>query len=92
MIGSFRSKALKRFWTKGVVRHLPDDHIDKISQILDLLDAATTPEEMNIPGFAFHSLSGQSMGRYAVKVSANYRITFAFEGADAIEIDYEDYH
>lgn len=92
MIGSFKSKALKRFWTKGEARHLPDEHIDKITQILDLLDAAVTPEEMNIPGLCFHGLSGKSKRRYAVKVSANYRITFAFEGPDTIDINYEDYH
>jgi plasmid maintenance system killer protein len=31
-------------------------------------------------------------GRYAVTVRANRRITFAWDGQDAIEVDYEDYH
>lgn len=92
MIGSFKNKALKRYWTKAEVRHLPENHIEKIAELLDLLDAAVTADEMNIPGLGFHKLIGKAKGRYAVKVSANYRITFAFDGVDAIEIDYEDYH
>jgi proteic killer suppression protein len=31
-------------------------------------------------------------GRYAVWVDENYRVTFRFEGQDATEVDYEDYH
>lgn len=92
MIASFKSKSLKRFWTKSETRHLPADHLDKISEILDLLDAAAEPEDLNIPGLSFHSLGGKAKGRYAVKVSANYRITFAFDSGDAEKIDYEDYH
>ncbi len=29
---------------------------------------------------------------YAVKVSGNWRLTFAFDGQDAILVDYMDYH
>ncbi|MFY9674830.1 MAG: type II toxin-antitoxin system RelE/ParE family toxin [Terriglobales bacterium] len=29
---------------------------------------------------------------WAVRVSGNWRLTFAFEGEDAILIDYQDYH
>jgi len=31
-------------------------------------------------------------GRYAVSVSRNWRITFAWIGEDAIDVDMEDYH
>jgi toxin HigB-1 len=31
-------------------------------------------------------------GRWAVEVSANWRVTIAFVGTDADEVDYEDYH
>lgn len=30
--------------------------------------------------------------RWSVSVSGNWRITFAFEGKDAVLVDYEDYH
>jgi proteic killer suppression protein len=47
---------------------------------------------MNAPGLRFHRLTGNMKGRYAVTVSANWRITFAWSGQDAVDVDLEDYH
>ncbi len=92
MIQSFRSRALKRFWERDDASKLPPDRIQRIEILLDRLEAAVEPEGMNLPGFGFHQLSGQSKGRFAVSVSANWRITFAWSGQDAIDVDFEDYH
>lgn len=59
--------------------------------MLAVLDAAATPEALNLPGFDFHGLQGKPT-RYAISVSGNYRLTFGFEGEDAIDLDLEDYH
>jgi proteic killer suppression protein len=47
---------------------------------------------MNVPGWRFHPLHGPQKGRWAVAVSGNLRLTFAFDVEDAIDIDLEDYH
>ena len=48
---------------------------------------------MNAPGYALHPLRGDDLeGHRAVRVSGNWRLTFAFEGEDAILVDYQDYH
>ena len=47
---------------------------------------------MNLPGYKFHGLKGERKGVYAVSVSGNWRITFEFEGEDAINVVLEDYH
>jgi proteic killer suppression protein len=60
--------------------------------ILDRLDAPIRPSDMNLPGLRFHSLSGPNKGRYAIWVSPNWRITFAWEEEDAIQVELEDYH
>lgn len=31
-------------------------------------------------------------GTWSVNVSGNWRITFEFDGKDAISVNYEDYH
>lgn len=59
--------------------------------ILDALEAATEPADMNLPGFGFHGLQGKPK-RYAVSASGNWRITFGWEDADAVDVDLEDYH
>ena len=92
MIRSFRSKSLKRFAEISDVSKLSVQKPDRVRRILLLLDAATTPQSMNIAGFRFHALKGENKGRYAVWASENYRITFGWSGEDAIEVDLEDYH
>lgn len=94
MIASFRSKALERFWIKGETRRVDPKHVARLTLILTVLDHAVRPEDLNLPGWGFHLLSGGQAGRYAVKVGKNWRVTFAWSevDADAIDADYEDYH
>lgn len=92
MIASFRSKALKRFWTRSDESGLRADWIRKIERQLTLLDQAAGPEDMNVVTFGFHALTGDQAGRYAVTVSRNWRLTFGFDSHDAIDVDLEDYH
>lgn len=92
MIRSFRSKALKRFAATGDATKLSVQKVDRVRRILLLLDAATAPSKMDIAGFRFHALKGESKGRFAVWASENYRITFGWSGEDAVDVDLEDYH
>ena len=46
----------------------------------------------NIPGFKFHGLTGNRKGTYSVTGTGNWRITFCFDGEDAIDLNLEDYH
>ena len=70
---------------------LPVPNTDRVRRILAALEAAVTPEEMNLPGYRFHGLQGKPK-RYAVDASGNYRITFGFDGTAAVDVDIEDYH
>jgi proteic killer suppression protein len=92
MIVSFRSRALQRLWERNDVSKLPADRIKRITMILDRLDASVKPMDMNLPGLGFHQLSGTNKGRYAVSVSANWRITFGWDQENAVQVDFEDYH
>jgi proteic killer suppression protein len=92
MIKSFRSKALRNFAAKGDASKLPVQNSDRAARILSLLDAATAPEQLNIPGFKFHSLKGKDKGQFSVWVTGNYRVTFRWSGEDATDLDLEDYH
>jgi proteic killer suppression protein len=47
---------------------------------------------MNLPGLALHTLKGKLGGHCAVSVSGNWRVIFRFEGRDAVDVDYLDYH
>lgn len=89
MIVAFKSRALKRYWTKGDASALRPDWVARIRLILSRLDVATAPEQMDLPGLSFHALKGDLAGRYSILVSRNWRITF---GWDATDVELEDYH
>lgn len=92
MILTFRHKGLEAFATKGDRSKVQQAHVTKIRLILTRLHAATSPEQMNQPTYDFHPLKGDLKGFYAVKVSGNCRIIFRFEGENAKDVDYLDYH
>ncbi len=92
MIKGFRHKGLERFFRSGSKAGIQARHADRLRLILARLHAASGPEDMDLPGLALHPLSGNRRGTWSVQVSGNWRVTFAFEGGDAVVVDYEDYH
>ncbi len=92
MIASFRHRGLRRLYGHGDRRGVHPDHAEKIRQILSALEAAERPEELALPGFHFHRLTGNRRGYFAVTVRANWRITFRFEEGKAYDVHLEDYH
>ena len=92
MIRSFRSKALRRLAEQGDASKLSVPNVRPVETILARLEGALTPEDLNLPGYRFHGLKRKDKGRYAVDASGNWRITFAWDGRNAIDVDLEDYH
>jgi proteic killer suppression protein len=91
MIGGFRHKGLEELHRTGKSRRIGAGHIGKCARIMQLLQVAERPEDMNIAGFRFHFLQGKPK-RWAVRVTGNYRITFGWSGENALDVDFEDYH
>lgn len=92
VIRHIRHKGLRAFWEGKSRRGVPAEFVERIDRILDRLDVASTPENMNIPGFALHPLKGKLSGYWSVTVRANWRIIFRFADTDATDIDLLDYH
>ena len=91
MIKSFISKPLKALWETGLSKIDARMH-PRILRRLDALDAATAPEDMNLPGFNFHALRGHNPTRYSVHINGPWCITFEFRDGDAYVLDFEQYH
>lgn len=92
MIKSIRNKTLRRYWTRGQAKGLNADWTQRVRRVLAALEAAEQPEQMNYPGSRFHPLLGDRDGRYSVRLTANVRITFGWDGEGAVDVDIEDYH
>jgi proteic killer suppression protein len=92
VIRSFRHKGLAKFFATGSKAGIQAAHTEPLKLILATLNAATGPSDMGLPGLRLHALKGSRGGTWSVTVRANWRITFRFEGKDAVDVDYEDYH
>ena len=92
MIKSWKHKGLQLFFETGKKSGITAAHEKKLKIILQRLNAAIKPDDMNTPSMKFHKLTGNLSGFYSVTVNANWRVIFSFKGQDAAEIDYVDYH
>jgi len=92
VIKSFKHAGLEKFFTTGSKAGIQAAHAKKLGLLLVSLDEAESPLDMNVPGWAFHELKGDRARNFSVKVNGNWRVTFRFEGKDAILVDYKDYH
>ena len=92
MIRSFAHKGLEAFFATGSKAGIQPAHAARLRRQLARLDQASEPGDMNLPGWKLHALKGTLAGHWAVWVSGNWRLTFAFDGTDAVVVDCQDYH
>ena len=92
MIKSFRHDGLKKFFLKGSKAGIRPEHAKGLTLQLTQLDAATGAADMNLPGWDWHPLGGDLDGHWSLSVNGNWRLTFTFDGKDAILMGYQDYH
>jgi proteic killer suppression protein len=92
MIISFRHKGLRHFYEAGSKAGIQGQQANRLRLILARLDASREPRDMNLPGLRLHPMSGDLAGFWSVSVSGNWRVIFRFDGQDACDVDYLDYH
>lgn len=92
-IQSFRHKGLKRLFEHDDARGVPAHFADKLGDMLAALDTADAVEEVGLfPGWRLHQLKGRLAGYWSLTVSGNWRVIFRFDGGDAFDLDFVDYH
>lgn len=91
-IRTFKHKGLKKFFETGNKAGIQPAQATKIALILDRLDGAREPKDMNFPGSDFHPLKGALKEFYSVHVNGNWVVIFRFEKNDALDVDLVDYH
>ena len=92
MVVSFGHKGLKRLFEDGDGSGVNPQQVERIENILGLLDSAEKIEDMALPSLRLHPLTGKLNGFWSVTVRANWRIVFRFEEGDARAVDLIDYH
>ncbi len=92
MIRSFRHRGLRALYEGATARRLAPEHVERLRDMLAVLEAARVPADVDLPGFRLHALRGRMRGHHAVSVSGNWRVTFRFRDGEVFDVDYLDYH
>lgn len=92
MIKTWKHKGLKKFFDTGNKSDITSSHEKRLKIILQRLNAASSPSDMNTPSMRFHKLQGDLKNFYSVTVNGNWRVIFKFDSTNAIDVDYIDYH
>jgi proteic killer suppression protein len=92
VIRHFRHRGLRRLFERGDRSQIRSDLVNKVERVLARLDASIEPEDMEVPGFGLHAMTGDLKGFWSVVISRNWRVIFRFEDGDAYDVDFVDYH
>jgi toxin HigB-1 len=92
VIQTIKHKGVRRLYEKDDLSGIWPDLVDKVQKIISALEAADRPEDMALPMFRFHKLTGDRRGTYSVTVKANWRVTFGFHEGATCDVNLEDYH
>ena len=91
MIRSCRDKDVFRLLGRQFSRRFQS--IEKTARIrLELLDAATSLEDLRLPGIRLEALKGDRRGQYSIRINDQFRICFAWLDGEAHDVEIVDYH
>jgi proteic killer suppression protein len=92
MFKSWKHKGLKDLFLTGSKKGVRPDIADRLIRRLDVSDASNSLKSLGLPGFRLHPLRGEMKGKYSIRVTGNWRLTFRFENGAVFDVDLEDYH
>jgi proteic killer suppression protein len=96
VIHSFRDPRTKDLFERKAssrARKLPEDVQERARDKLDILNAATSIEDLaKVPGNNLEALKGDLAGFHSIRINKQWRIVFKWEGGAAKEVKIDDYH
>lgn len=92
MIKTIKHRGLRLLYERGDKGSIGANMRDRIERILFVLDQAESLDELDIPGYRLHPLTGDRKGTWSIRVTGNWRVTFLFADGDVFDVDLEDYH
>jgi len=91
MIRSCRQKDVQFLLDRKFSRSFQS--IEKAARIrLELLDAATSLRDLELPGLRLEGLKGDRKGQHSIRINDQFRICFEWRDGDAHNVEIVDYH
>lgn len=97
MIIGFRDAWLRAFFVDDVhSRNIPSDLEDRLFRKLQMIDDATTDQDLRVPpSNHFEKLAGKLKGYHSIRVNKQWRLVFRWDGergeADRVYLDDHSY-
>lgn len=93
MIRSFRCKETARIWQGEASRRFPGDMQNRALRKLRQLDAARAVDDLRSPpGNRLEVLRGGRKEQMSIRINDQWRICFAWDEGDAVNVEIVDYH
>ena len=93
MIKSFADKTTERLFLDGVSKKIPPDVVKRALRKLDMIDNACALDDLRVPpSNRLHALTGNREGQYSISVNDQWRLCFRFDGKDAFDVEFCNYH
>jgi len=90
MIRSCRDKDARGLLERKFSRRLQS--IERSARVrLEVLDAATSLGDLDLPGFRLEALKGDRKGQYSIRINDRYRICFTWQDGDAHDVEIVDH-
>jgi proteic killer suppression protein len=91
MIRSCRQKDVQLLLDRRLSRKFQS--IEKAARIrLELLNAATSLRDLELPGLRLEALKGDRKGQHSIRINDQFRICFEWLDGDAHNVEIVDYH
>ncbi len=91
MIRSCRQKDVQLLLDRKFSRRLQG--IEKAARIrLELLEAATSLRDLELPGLRLEALKGDRKGQHSIRINDQFRLCFEWRDGDAHNVEIVDYH
>ncbi len=90
---SFKCRETERIFNQLASRKLPPDIQRAALRKLLMMEAAKDIRELaNPPGNKLEALKGDRSGQHSIRINAQFRICFVWDGEGFQEIEIVDYH
>lgn len=93
MIRSFSGKLTEAVAAGTVKKGFPSDLVRRAQQLLTILDAATSLDDLRSPpGNRLEILKGRRAGQHSIRINDQWRICFVWTDPGPEKVEITDYH
>ncbi len=93
MITGFKDKETEKVWNGSFSKKLPNDIQQQARRKLRMLNSAQNLNDLRAPpSNHLEKLSADRNGEHSIRINAQWRICFKWNGKDASQVVIEDYH